>query len=156
MREVRRVGLSRSLEWAPIRSFWRWVRHPSHSWLSHQTADRTVALVRVFSPDSEPDLVAVVAMLEAHEIPCFVHGAAFGSLYPGPQIQDYNTRAVMVSEENEAAALELIRDFQSQPDEPDSGPQRPSGRLRSFIEFLLFGWFVPGSRPSGRREPRKP
>jgi hypothetical protein len=115
-----------------------------------------VALVRVFSPDSEPDLVTVVAMLEAHEIPCFVHSAGFGSLYPGPQIQSYNTRAVMVPEENEAAALELIRDFQSQPDEPDSEPQRPSGRLRSFIEFLLFGWFVPGSRPSSRREPRKP
>jgi hypothetical protein len=115
-----------------------------------------VALVHVFSPDSEPDLVAVVAMLEAHEIPCFVHSAGFGSLYPGPQIDGYNRRAVMVPEENVAAALELVRDFQSQPDELHSGPPRPSGKLRSFIEFLLFGWFVPGSRTSGHREERKP
>jgi hypothetical protein len=115
-----------------------------------------VALVRVFSPEAEADLVAVVAMLEAHDIPCFVHGAGFGSLYPGPQIYGYNTRAIMVSEENAAAALELIRDFDSQPGDLHAGPRPPSGRLRTLIEFLLFGWFVPGRRAPRSREQREP
>lgn len=73
-----------------------------------------MAWVKVFSPTSEPELVTVVAMLEAHDIQCFVHSAGFGSLYPGPSIHGYNTRAIMVDERNVAAARELIRDFESQ------------------------------------------
>jgi Putative prokaryotic signal transducing protein len=77
-----------------------------------------MALVRVHSPDTEPELMTVVAMLEAHDIRCFVHSAGFGSLYPGPQINGYNSRSIWVLEEKVPAALELIRDFQSQPLEP--------------------------------------
>lgn len=74
-----------------------------------------VAFVRVLSPDSEPELIAVVAMLEAYGVPCFVHNAGFGGLYPGPRIHAFNTRSIMVPEEKVPTALELIRDFQSQP-----------------------------------------
>jgi hypothetical protein len=69
----------------------------------------------VFSPESEPQLLAVVAMLDAHGIPSFVHNAGFGALYPGPTIDPVNMRAVMVPQEKLAAALELIRDFEAQP-----------------------------------------
>jgi hypothetical protein len=72
-----------------------------------------VGLVKVHSPDTEPELVAVVAMLEAHEIPCFVQNAGFGSLYPGPPIGAFNGRAIMVLEEKAAEARELIDDFQA-------------------------------------------
>jgi hypothetical protein len=111
-----------------------------------------MTLVRVLSPDTEPELVAVVAMLEAHEIPCFVHNHAFGSLYPGPQINAYNTRSIMVAEENVPDAIELIREFQAHPGSAQPRPT-PSGRLRNLIEFLLFGWFIPGSRASVRGRP---
>ena len=111
-----------------------------------------MAFVRILSPDSEPELLAVVALLEAHEIPCFVHNAGFGALYPGPQIPAYNTRAVMVPEEQASEALELLRDFQSQPSDLRLD-LRPSGRLRALIELLLFGWFIPGNRNS---KPWKP
>jgi hypothetical protein len=77
-----------------------------------------VGLVKVLSPDAEPELIAVVAMLEAHSIPCFVQNAGFGSLYPGPQIGAFNARAIMVPEEKAAEALELIGDFQA------GGPRR--------------------------------
>jgi hypothetical protein len=113
-----------------------------------------MALVRVFSPDNQPEQLAVVAMLEAHDIPCFVHNAGFGALYPGPQIHAYNTSAIMVPEEQVAEALELIRDFQAQPSDTPP-PPAPPGRLRALIELLLFGWFIPGSRrrvSSRRRE----
>ena len=104
----------------------------------------TVALVRLVSPESDPEIVAIVAMLEAHGIPCYVRGGGFGGLFPGVQINAYNTRDIMIPEEQAAAALELFRDFQSRPPEPEANVRpKPSGRLRKLFELLLFGWFVP-------------
>jgi hypothetical protein len=105
-----------------------------------------VALVRLVSPESDPEIVAIVAMLEAHGIPCYVRGGGFGGLFPGVQINAYNTRDIMIPEDQTAAALELLKDFQSRPPEPESDV-RPmkSGWLRNFLELLLFGWFVPRS-----------
>jgi Putative prokaryotic signal transducing protein len=113
----------------------------------------TVTLVRLISPDSDPEILAIVAMLEAHEIPCFVRGGGFGGLYPGVQINAFNTRDIMVPEEHAAAALDLVRDFEVQPSAPSEDPQpKPKGRLRNLVELLLFGWFIPASRP-GRNKP---
>jgi len=106
-----------------------------------------VALVRVLSPESQSEIVAVVAMLEAHDIPCLVHNAGFGGLFPGPQINAYNTRSIMVPEERAAEALELLKEYQSQPPDPADGLKpKASGKLRNILEFFLFGWFVPGAR----------
>ncbi len=74
-----------------------------------------MGLVKVLSPDGEAELLAVVAMLEAHDIPCFVQNAGFGSLYPGPQIGAFNARAIMVPEEKATEALELIGNFKARP-----------------------------------------
>jgi hypothetical protein len=60
-----------------------------------------VTRVSIFRPTSEPELIAVVAMLEAHEIPRLVHNAGFGGLYPGAQIDLYNSRAIRIPEEKE-------------------------------------------------------
>jgi hypothetical protein len=111
----------------------------------------TVALVRLLSPESDSEIATIVAMFDAHEIPCFVRGAGFGGLFPGVQINAYNTRDIMVPEEKAADALELLRDFQSRPSAPedDVTPKR-SGRLRNLFELLLFGWFMPGSRARAR------
>lgn len=81
-----------------------------------------MGLVKVLSPDTEPELVAVVAMLEAHEIPCFVRNAGFGSLYPGPPIGAFNGRAIMVAEDKAREALDLIRDFNAEPSTPTPVP----------------------------------
>jgi hypothetical protein len=115
--------------------------------------DGRMAFVSVFTPDSEPELVTVVAMLEAHDIPCFVHSGALGSLYPGPQIDWFNRRSIMVPEEKVSTALELIREFESQPTEPQEPdpPPPPRSALRVLLEVLLFGWFI----PSRSRRPRE-
>ena len=106
-----------------------------------------MALVRVLSPESQSEIVAVVAMLEGHDIPCLVHNAGFGGLFPGPQINAYNTRAIMVPEEKAAEALELIKEYQSQPSErAESAKAKTWGKVRNIFEFFLFGWFIPGSR----------
>lgn len=88
-----------------------------------------------------------MSLLEAHGIPCFVHNQGFGALFPGPQINAFNTRAIMVPEEDVPAALELVQSLQSPPTAMHSATTR-AGSLRALIEFLLFGWFVPGSRRS--------
>lgn len=110
-----------------------------------------MALVGVFRPETESELMAVVAMLEAHEIPCFVHNAGFGGLYPGPQIDLYNSRAVMVSSEKSPLALQLISEFRSS-SVPVASIPSASSKIRAFVEMCLFGWFIPGGRQEKKRE----
>jgi len=112
-----------------------------------------MALVRVLWPETAPELITVVALLQAHDIPCFVHNAGFGGLYPGVQVNTYNTRSIMVPEEIAPDALQLIRDFQKQPPTLDPAVEaRALSKLRALLELLLFGWFVPGSRRSAIAE----
>lgn len=81
-------------------------------------------LVRVFSPATEGELLAVVAMLEARRVPHFVQGAGAGSLFPGAlPIESLNGRAIMVPEGRAAEARALIEDFQNSPagDDDEAG-----------------------------------
>ena len=70
-----------------------------------------MALVHVLSPHSESEIAVVTSLLEAHDIPVFVHGRHFGSLLPGLQIGSGNTQSVMVPEECAADALALLSEF---------------------------------------------
>ena len=76
-------------------------------------------LVEVFRSTSEPELMAVVAMLEARHIPSHVQNAGYGSLFPGLETISFFQRVIMVPEERASDALELIRDFQNRPIDPD-------------------------------------
>jgi hypothetical protein len=110
-----------------------------------------MALVEVYRPDTEPELIAVVAMLEAYGIPCLIDNAGFGSLYPGPQIDSYNARTVRVPKEKQALALQLIAEFRGAP--ATHAPSSPtSSKLRAFLEMILFGWFIPGRRDAKTRK----
>ncbi len=71
-----------------------------------------MAFVQVFSPQSESEVIVVRSLLEAHDIPVFVHGRHFGSLLPGIQIGTANMQSIMVPEERVADALELLANFQ--------------------------------------------
>ena len=70
-----------------------------------------MALVRVLSPQSESEVAVVTSLLEAHDIPVFIHGRHFGSLLPGLQIGSYNTQSIMVPEECVTDAMELLTEF---------------------------------------------
>jgi hypothetical protein len=109
-----------------------------------------MAFVSVFSPQSEPELAVVRSLLEAHDIPVFVHNRHFGSLLPGLQINAYNTQSVMVPEEHVADALELLSGFKRADSGPPSPPLPWFDRARVVIEGLLFGWLVPGRRDRKR------
>jgi len=75
-----------------------------------------MSLVGVFTPATEGELLAVVAMLEARGVASFVHGAGVGSLFPGAlPIESLNGRVIMVPEERAAEARALIEDFRNSP-----------------------------------------
>jgi hypothetical protein len=103
-----------------------------------------MALVRVFSPQTESEVAVVTAMLEAREIPVFVHNRNLASLLPGPQINAYNTQSIMVPEECAADAIELLAEFRAPSIETTARIVPVRDRIRIVIEALLFGWFVPG------------
>jgi putative signal transducing protein len=114
-----------------------------------------MALVRVLSPQSESEIAVVTSLLEAHDIPVFVHGRHLGSLLPGLQIGSYNTQSIMVPEECESDALELLSEFRRNDSSATSAPLRGRDRLRVVLEGILFGWLVPGrrkDRKAGSRE----
>jgi Putative prokaryotic signal transducing protein len=118
-----------------------------------------MALVRVLSPQSEPELAVVKSLLEAHDIPVFVHGRHLGSLLPGLQIGNYNTQSIMVPEECERDALELLTEFSRDDSSTPVAPLRWRDRFRVIVEGILGGWLVPGRREdknAGRRDERDP
>jgi Putative prokaryotic signal transducing protein len=110
-----------------------------------------MALVRVLSPQSESEIAVVTSLLEAHDIPVFIHGRHLGSLLPGLQIGNYNTQSIMVPEERAADALELLSEFRQKDAGTAHSPLPWRDRLRVVLEGILFGWLVPG-----RRDDKKP
>ena len=98
------------------------------------------------SPESESELAVVRSLLEAHDIPVFVHGRHLASVLPGLQIGNYNTQSVMVPEECVPDALELLSDFRRGDSSATPAPLPWKDRLRVVLEGVLFGWLVPGRR----------
>ena len=115
--------------------------------------DLPMALVRVFSPHTEPEVLLATSILEAHEIPVFVHNRGIGSLLPGIQINAYNSQSVLVPEECVEDAVELLRELRQINPENSTVPLR--SKLRILMEGILFGWFVPGVR-AGRASSSDP
>jgi hypothetical protein len=112
-----------------------------------------MALVRVFSPQSESEVLVAASLLEAHGIPAFIHNRGIGSILPGVQINAYNTQSIMVAQEHVTDAVELVAHLKEQP-RAAVNPVRFRDKVRVLLEGFLCGWFVPGSRsgPTGIRE----
>lgn len=113
-------------------------------------------MVPVYQPQTAVDLAIAQSLLEASGIPFFVHNAGFGGLYPGPQIDLYNVRTIMVPPIAVNAAREVLAEYLNQSPEVDQPPA--AARPRSFwenarmvCEALFFGWFVPRADKESRR-----
>jgi hypothetical protein len=107
-------------------------------------------------PETESELALAVCVLQAHAIPHFVHGGAFGALWPGLQIAAYNARCIMVpavfTEEAREALADLVCGSRysgdalpaaSAADHPDASASPSRHAWRNLLEVLLAGWFVP-------------
>jgi hypothetical protein len=104
-------------------------------------------MVPVYSPQTESEAAVISSLLEAHQIPFFLRGGAFSKLYPGMQINHYNTQTFMVPDESFEFARELLAEFIS-PSEEIMPVSKTSiwQKLRILIEAIFCGWFVTGRR----------
>lgn len=113
-----------------------------------------MSLVAIARPSTESEAILLCCLLRAHEIPCFVRGGGMAGLFPGLQIDGYNTRTVLVPVSAAAEAVERLREAKDgdATAPATSVPVIPAGSafdtLRLVLETLLFGWFVPRSGPA--------
>jgi len=89
----------------------------------------------------------ISSLFEAYEIPYFLRGGAFSKLYPGMQINHYNTQTFMVQEDTAEFARELVEEFLAQENSVRDTPETSIWqKLRVVIEVVLGGWLVSGKR----------
>jgi Putative prokaryotic signal transducing protein len=116
------------------------------------------AMVHLYTPRSEIELLLLKSVFDGAGIRFFVRNEAFGSLAVGPQIEHWNVKSIYVAEADFEEAIGLVREFHHRTgDDHDATPAARYGfgdKVRMFLEFLLFGWFMPGRRPARAPELR--
>jgi len=100
-------------------------------------------MITICHPVDDLELLFVCSALESADIPHFVVGWHFGSLYPGFQIPWYNERSVRVPAAFSEEALEVIEKVRA-PYARTSDRLTVKSKLRMILEGLCFGWVVPG------------
>lgn len=116
---------------------------------------RHVHLVELYSPDTEIEVLLVKSILDDAGIDYFVRNDTFGSLTVGPHIAHYNRKTVFVAADQVDDARGLILDLHDRTRVADPPAYSFGDKLRLVVEFLLFGWIMPGRRPSREPEPPK-
>lgn len=95
-----------------------------------------VSLVRVLSPDTDTELAAIVEMLEAREVPCFVSHARSGRGSSGRPARVSKPRAILVPAAKLAEAVAIIEDRHGSRAACDGGAREPSlGWLHALVRF---------------------
>jgi hypothetical protein len=115
-----------------------------------------IKMIKLYSPRDAIELAPVESILEGENIPYFIHNDHFGSLEVGPQIDIFNKKTVMVNEEYEERARELLHDFfETTKENTTTMPSYSiSDKMRMILEALFFNWFVPG-RPWKKKRNKK-
>jgi hypothetical protein len=106
-------------------------------------------MIRLYSPDNEPELAVIRSLLMAEGIHYYVLNDHFGTLKTGPKIDLLNAKTVYVSKEDLERARDLLTDFLSniqRSDTPAPNIYSTRDKLRMVLETLIFGWFIPGNR----------
>ena len=98
----------------------------------------------IYRPETAIELAIAESLLEAHEIPYYVHNRGFASLYPGMQLHLLNARAILVPAEASEMAKDVLAHFL----EDVSGLRQSRERsfwhiVRLILEALSIGWCVP-------------
>lgn len=106
---------------------------------------------RLYSPETELDLIFIKSILESENISFFVHNDHFGSLNVGPKIDLFNAKTIFVDEDDAKNAQELIDIYlEGQNTEENDQKQKTAyslaTKLRIIIEALIFSWFIPQGR----------
>ena len=104
-----------------------------------------MGFVSVAEPQTESELSVMLSLLEANNIPAYVQNGGFGGLLPGPQIDIYNARRLMVPSECANQALDILSVL-TKPAEESLLPAKTSLRdkFRMFLEFFFLGLVCSG------------
>ena len=106
-------------------------------------------MLELYSPNNEVELAMLKSILDAEGINYFVRNEKFGSLEIGPKIELFNKKMIMVQDDQYEKAKELLSDYLKSTEEefvPLKEKYSFLDKLRMAIEFVLFGWIMPGSR----------
>ena len=98
-------------------------------------------MITVCHPVDEIEQMILISVLEASNVPYFIVGRNFGSLYPGIQIPWYNERSIRVPSEYVEEAQEII-DQVRETYVSSSENLTIWSKLRMFLEVFVFGWVV--------------
>ncbi|PLY02642.1 MAG: hypothetical protein C0624_08180 [Desulfuromonas sp.] len=112
-------------------------------------------MIKLHHPENEIELALLRSLLESADIPHYVHNDHFGTLHIGPPIPLLNRKTVMVAPEHLEEARSLLADYFMHASPAGEMPrQRYSlfDKLRMCLEFLTFGWLIPGNRWTRRRK----
>ena len=108
-------------------------------------------MIELYSPANEVELALLKSVLDAEEINYFVRNDNFGSLEIGPKIELFNKKMIVVQDDQYEKAKELLADYLSTTENEVEQPEKKysmSDFIRMGIEFLMFGWIMPGRRKS--------
>lgn len=89
--------------------------------------------------------------LQAANIPFFIVGAGFGSLYPGVQVPWYNERPIRVPENHYDEAQEVVAEVRKTYVNTSENLSNRS-KFRMLFDFFL-GWVIPAGskkKPSNK------
>ena len=89
------------------------------------------------------EVLFIRALLEHEQIPYFIIGEHFRSLYPGVQIPSYNERRFVVPQGYLNEARTLLGTHR-QVYEPIDHQLSKRSKFRMVLEYLMFGWCLPG------------
>lgn len=68
-------------------------------------------MVPVYSPLSESEAAVISSLMRAYDIPFFLRGGAFSSMYPGSFSNSLNEQMLMVRPQDVALAKQLLEPF---------------------------------------------
>ncbi len=106
-------------------------------------------MIELYSPSDEVELSLIRSLLDAAEIPFYVHNDHFGSMYVGLPIKHFNRKTVMVYAEFEESAREVLADFLQKQDVAAEQARDPVEKwsvwekLRLTFEAFFCHWIVP-------------
>lgn len=116
-------------------------------------------MIKLYSPDSEAELVILKSLLDAEQIRYYVLNDHFGTLKVGPKIDLFNAKIVYVSESDYASARDILLDFRTNMGNGEAPPQRGYSlpdKIRMVVEAIFFGWFMPGNRWMRKKDETPP
>ncbi|OQX63558.1 MAG: hypothetical protein B5M56_02560 [Desulfococcus sp. 4484_241] len=114
---------------------------------------------KLYSPRNEIELSMIKGIFDAERIAYFVQNDHFGSLLIGPSIDLLTRKNILVDENDFDRAAGILTDLLANTavlKETDAPSYSAWDKLRMAMEFLLFGWIVPGktlrSRQTGGKQ----